>query len=197
MTTTSLRPIKIFSWVVALAVTTIVFLTIYATVQQSYRQAANDPQLQIAEDAVAIIASGADAGSLVPTQKVDISKSLDPFIIITDANGKVEASSAALGSTSQSPVPPLGALTSSKASGLNMITWQPRSDARSALVIKPINNGKEYVVVGRSLRIVEDREGKLSDMVAMAWLVSMALLLSLGLLGLLGWPLAWKRKPQV
>lgn len=60
---------------------------VYASVQQSLRQGANDPQIQMAEDVATVLPAG----------KVDLALSLAPFVIIYDSTQKVLASSAVLG----------------------------------------------------------------------------------------------------
>ena len=59
----------------------------YLTVQQAYRQSANDPQIQIAEDSAAILSSNASTSSILPTGTVNIAESLAPFIVIYDNAG--------------------------------------------------------------------------------------------------------------
>ncbi len=175
---TPLRFLPVANTVVTLAVTTLIFGTIYGGVQQVYRQTANDPQVQIAEDAVAQIETGADPKALVPTQPVDLAKSLDTFITITDSSGKVVASSATL--DGKPPVPPFGVLTASK-SGQNKITWQPKKGVRMAIVVQAAKGGSTYVILGRSLRTTEERISQWTNMAAIGWLVSVALILSLAL----------------
>jgi hypothetical protein len=69
---------------------------VYLTVQQSLRMGANDPQVQMAEDAASALASGANVGTLVPSTKLDIANSLAPFIMVFDDSENVLASSATL-----------------------------------------------------------------------------------------------------
>ena len=49
---------------------------VYGSVQQDLRQGANDPQIQMAEDAAASLAAGAVPNSVVPTSQVELSSSL-------------------------------------------------------------------------------------------------------------------------
>ena len=75
-------------WLPLAAVITLFCGLIYATVQQSYRMDANDPQIQMAEDTARALESGQPASSLVPSGKVDIAQSLAPYLIIYDTNGQ-------------------------------------------------------------------------------------------------------------
>src|SRR5574342_326348 len=111
----------------------------YATVQQAFRQGANDPQIQMAEDAADALADGQPAAGLVPASTVSVAKSLAPFMIIYDGQGKVTATSVQLdGST---PTLPDGVLDATRQLGENRITWQPREGVRIASVIVSYSGG--------------------------------------------------------
>jgi hypothetical protein len=142
----------------------------YTFVQQSYRQGANDPQIMMARDVAAGIASGKNASELVSSQEpVDPSKDLAPFVIVLGADGKVVVSSAVLGGSA--PVPPAGVLDTAKATGENRVTWQPRADTRIAAVVVPVKGGAGgWVVAGRSLQVVEEREDQLTQMAGLGLL---------------------------
>ena len=159
---------------IAVAVTLAIGIS-YLFVQQDYRQSANDPQIQVARDVAAGLASGRTAGELVSaTDKVDPSKSLAPFVIVLDASGKVVVSSMVLGSSS--PVPPAGVLATAKSTGEYKVTWQPRPDARIASVVVPVNGGSGgYVIAGRSLQAVEARVDQLTQLAGLGWLATMVL----------------------
>lgn len=143
---------------------------ILITVQQSYRQSANDPQIQIAEDIANIVAQGQDPRYFIPQGKIDISKSLATYIILFDKNGNLIGSSAIL--DNKSPELPNGVLNSAKEKGETRITWQPKASVRSATVIK-YYSGKNsgFILVGRSLREVEAREDNLTKVVLLAWVL--------------------------
>jgi hypothetical protein len=159
-----------------LGVIVVVFMTIYATAQQVLRASANDPQIQMAEDAANQIAAGVIPASIVPSVTVDISKSLATFYIVYDKNGKIIDSSARL--SGQTPTLPSGVFDSSKSSGLDKFTWQPASDARLATVVVPVSGGKDgYVLVGRSLKQVEIRENHIELLSFGGLLASIILLL--------------------
>lgn len=95
---------------------------VYAAIQQSIRQGANDPQIQMAEDAAAKLAGGQSAQSVVPLEKVDIANSLAPYLIVFNANGNPVASSAQL--DGQTPTIPAGVFDAAKQKGEDRITWQ-------------------------------------------------------------------------
>ncbi len=143
------------------------------TVQQSYRQNANDPQVQMAEDTATALDHGQLVASLVPAQKVSLRTSLAPFLIVLDDSLNVVASSGEL--DGQTVVPPKGAFEAARNNvgkdtaqrQENRITWQPSDQVRMAAVIVHHNGG--YVVAARSLREVENREDQLTQMISAAF----------------------------
>jgi hypothetical protein len=144
-------------------------LFVYAAVQQAYRQGADDPQIQMANDAAGALADGQSADALVPAAKVSVAESLSPFLIIYDGSGKELASSAVL--EGQTPALPNGVLDSTKQLGENRISWQPRPGVRIATVIVSYPNG--YVLAGRNMREVEQREGQVSIFTGITWVLAM------------------------
>ena len=106
---------------------------VYAAVQQDLRQGADDPQHQLAEDAVARLTAGDSPTAVVGTGRVDIASSLDPFVIVYDPTGAVLASGGRLGGVA--PVPPAGVLATAIQAGSDRVTWQPRSGVRIATVV--------------------------------------------------------------
>jgi hypothetical protein len=160
---------------IGVAVTLVLGIS-YVFVQQSYRQGANDPQIAMARDAAASLTAGTPASGLVPSAKVDPSKSLSPFLIVLGADGKLVASSMTLG-TAQ-PVPPAGVLDTAKSTGEYRVTWQPRADARIAAVVVPVTGGPGgWVVAGRSLQVVEGREDMLTQMAGLGLVGTLVLTL--------------------
>ncbi len=156
---------------VAIVVTGLIGL-LYAVVQQDIRQGANDPQIQMAEDAAAKLAGGQSAQGVVPSEKVDIATSLAPYLIVFDANGNPIASSAQL--DGQTPSIPSGVFDSVRKNGEDRITWQPQSGVRSAIVVTQFTGSTSgFVVAGRSLREVEKREDGLLQILEAGWIVMM------------------------
>ncbi len=144
-------------------------LLVYAAVQQSYRQSADDPQIQMANDAAAALANGQNVESLVSAAKISIDKSLAPFLIIYDASGNELISSALL--DGQTPALPNGVLDSTKQLGENRISWQPRDGVRIATVIVSYKDG--FVLAGRNMREVEQREAQVSTFAGLTWILAM------------------------
>jgi hypothetical protein len=134
-----------------------VALLVYGAVQQDLRQSANDPQIELAENAAAGLNAGQPVASVLPAERVDLSSGLAPFVVVYDAHGDVLAASATLNGI----VPPLpaGVLDAVAGRGEDRITWQPGPGIRIATVIVPYGGTEPgFVLAGRSLRLVEQRE---------------------------------------
>ena len=139
---------------------------VYLTVQQSLRMGANDPQIQMAEDAASSLNAGASVETVVPSTKVEIADSLASFVIVFDNSGKVLASSATLHGVV--PAYPAGVLDYVRQKGQDRVTWQPEAGVRLATVAVPYNNG--FVMAGRSLTEIEKRESQVESLSGLAML---------------------------
>jgi hypothetical protein len=146
----------------------------YIGIQQNIRQSANDPQIQMAEDAAIALGKGVDPTTLVGARSGN-NDTLAPFMIVADNNYKVLA-------TSWIPddLPPVGSLTYAKEHGHNYVTWSPaHSSLRMAAVILPFNGEKTgYVIAARNLRAVEERKTELTQLFAMGWAVMAVLVIA-------------------
>lgn len=166
------------------AVLTLACLIIAVAVQQDLRQGADDPQHQLAEDAVARLNAGDTPSAVVGSVHVDIATSLAPFVAAYDAGGNVLATSGQLDGAA--PVVPPGVLASARATGQDTVTWQPRAGVRVAIVVLPWHGGT--VLAGRSLRRVEEMESKIEGMIALGWLGSLAAVAIASLGAAIIWP---------
>jgi len=165
-------------WAVGL---TLVFSATYAMGQQILRQSANDPQIQIAEDATAAIAAAEPVSFFNSPTKTDIAESLTPYLIIYDSTGAPVASTGILNGTV--PTLPSGVLRSALASGESRLTWQPRPGVRSAIVVIPVKGiFSGFVVAGRSLREIEKREDNIGWLLFAAWGFSLIVMLGMFML---------------
>ncbi|MEP6776035.1 MAG: hypothetical protein ABJA50_10615, partial [Chloroflexota bacterium] len=158
----------ILYWLPIAAAITALSGLVYVVAQQTYRQSANDPQIQLAEDAAAQLEAGAQPQALAGSNKVDIAHSLAPFLIIYDDTGSPIASSAQL--NGQTPPLPLGVFTDARKSGEDRITWQPQEGVRSATIITHFAGPHPgFVLSGRSLAETEHRIDQITPLVALAW----------------------------
>ena len=146
---------------------------VYLTVQQVLRQGANDPQIQLSEDFAASLTASKAPFDEFPTQQVEISTSLAPFVMIFDDNGKVLISNALLDGTA--PQYPVGVFDYVRQHGQDRVTWQPREGVRHATVVTrysgPVGSG--FVVAGRSLREVEERSMYFLQICAIACILTL------------------------
>ena len=175
-------------WLPMALVVTALCGVVYAAVFQNIRQSANDPQIQMAEDAAALLASGAPLQSVLPPNKVDITSSLAPYLIVYDENGQAVASSAQLDGTA--PAIPAGVFAYTRDHAEDRLTWQPREGVRSAIVVTHFRGAASgFVVAGRSLREVERQEDNLMLIVGAAWLASLAATLAASVALVYAWML--------
>src|SRR6476469_5923317 len=72
---------------------------VYITGQQILRQSANDPQIQMAEDAAAALASGKLIQDILPAGTVAMQSSLAPYLMVFDETGHLLGASVQLDGT--------------------------------------------------------------------------------------------------
>jgi len=163
----------------AVAATLIIGLG-YTLAQQVLRMSANDPQIQMAEDAATALAAGQSVESIVPSTKVDIASSLAPYLVVFDESGKPIASSGWLHNQMPTLPPGVGVFDYVRAAprGENRITWQPERGVRSAIVVVRISGARQgFVMAGRSLREVEVREDNALQMSVLGGIATLGALL--------------------
>jgi hypothetical protein len=153
-------------WLPIAVAVTVLSGTVYAVAQQVLRQDANDPQVQMAEDAAAQGLSVAGAG--MPA--VDMRRSLAPWLIVYGPDRREVGGSARL--DGKLPDYPVTAFDNAPVGGRDAITWEPAPGVRAATVIVGFKGG--WVVAGRSLRLVEERENLVLQLSVLGWLLAMA-----------------------
>jgi hypothetical protein len=146
---------------------------VYVGIQQDMRHSADDPQIQLSEDAARALASGKSPDIVAPPLAIDIGQSLAPFVTVFDASGKAVASSGLL--HSQLPALPPGVFDAVRAPGEDRITWQPEPGVRIATVVNAYSGTPSgFVMSGRSLRETERRVDQLGLLIGAAWLAGVA-----------------------
>ncbi len=160
-------------WIPLALLATLLCVLVYGAVQQDMRQSANDPQIALAEDAAASLAAGHTPDSVVASSPIAIEKSLAPFVIVYDANGKPLASGGTL--AGKIPIPPSGVFAMAVATSEDRVTWQPQPDVRLATIVTPYhsNTASGFVLAARSLREVEQREDQLARNVGIGWIATL------------------------
>ena len=151
----------------------------YLAVQQNYRQNANDPQIQLAEDGAAKLNDAGVPADLVPkgVPLTNLETSLDTWIAVYDQNGVPLEASAQLHNLP--PQPPKSLFDSNTWTDLKTfrsitgpetrVSWQPQAEVRQAIVLVKTANGYT-VVVGRSMRLAEERVEQLTLNIGIGWL---------------------------
>ena len=162
-------------------IVTVLSVMIYATVQQSYRSGANDPQLQIAKDLVAALNNGRSIDHLLPNDGIEISESLSAFVVLYDNNGEPIRSTGML--DGQLPKIPKGVFDFTKKNKEDVLSWQPRKGVRMAMVVEAVQSSDiGFIAAGRSLEEVEKREHDLTIMVFIGWLICIGVIVLSGIL---------------
>jgi hypothetical protein len=171
-----MKRINAITYLAAIAVVTIFSGLIYGTVQQSYRSAANDPQLQIVRDMDNRMQRNQSIDQFMEADTVDLSNSLAVFKTLYDANAQPLRTTGLL--DGGSPKMPKGIFDFAKSNGENVFTWQPRKGVRMAMVVKSVHSPViGFIAAGRSLEEIENREANLTKMVFMGWMLSLAVIL--------------------
>ncbi|MFI5178828.1 MAG: hypothetical protein ACHQO8_09700 [Vicinamibacterales bacterium] len=162
----------VWRWLPLAVLTTSLCLLVYLAVQQVWRHAANDPQVQMARDITARLERGDGANAVLPAEPVDPHHSLSPFVMVLDDGGAVVASSGAPGAPERAV--PAGVLTFVREHGEERVTWQPDPGLRiAAVVVRRGGSSPGFVLVGRSLRESEQRTSQFQQLVGLAWLATL------------------------
>src|ERR1700716_2868565 len=69
-------------WVPLAVAVTGLSAVVYGAVQQDLRQGANDPQIQMAEDAAAKLNAGAAPSAVVPSDQIELNGSLQSYVMV-------------------------------------------------------------------------------------------------------------------
>ena len=173
------RPALLFNAAVLTGISTILALALYSIPQQVLRQGLNDPQIQMAGDTAARLEQGATPAEVVPVGSVDMVRSLSPFVIAYDDQGRPLASQAQL--EGKAPAPPRGVFEYVRQHGEERVSWQPIPGAarslRIAAVVQRVNGAHPgFVLAGRNMREVEDRIEQVEHMAGLAWLGMLGLI---------------------
>lgn len=157
---------KVIFWLLSCFLITLFCGLVYASVQQSLRLSADDPQIQISQDVVNSLNQGADPRQL-SASNLDLRKSLSPFVVIYDKSGKAVASSGVI--DGKPPVLPQGVFDFVSKHGEKRLSWQVEKGVRMASVVVKYKNG--FVLVARSLKEVEVREDIVLKFAVIAWIL--------------------------
>jgi hypothetical protein len=162
------------------AITLCVVLTLMGgaaaiTMQQLLRRGADQPQIQMAKNYASQIVVGKRLEDVLPPVHIDIARSLEPFAIYYNDQGEPVG---ATGHLDQSvPAPPAGVFSYLRTHPVDNFTWQPRPGLRIAAVAFHVNGPNPgFILVGRSLTLVQQQENALRRGTFITWFALMALL---------------------
>jgi len=176
-------------WLPSVLLISFIACALYVTVQQIYRQGADDPQIQMAIDAARALEAGRTPAMVAPYEEsIDISLSLAPFLAVFDERGRLLSSTGAL--HREDIRLSAGAFDYARAHGEHRFTWGPEPGVRQAVVLVRYERGgvKGFVLAARSLREVEERIATFTRNITLASFV--AFLLSL----ILSFLIVWSRR---
>ncbi len=160
--------------VLPLILATFLSCLLFAAVRQTFRAGADDPQIQIAEDAATALEIGVEPRSLLPGLQTEVERSIAPFIAVYDQAGVPIVSSALLDGG-------LPKLPSSVLDGplQKRLTWTPEPGVHIALVVQPYSGQKSgFVAVGRSLRETNRRTMAAAVTIIAGWLLTVGALVA-------------------
>jgi len=170
-----MKKINLVSHIAALMIVTVLCGLVYASVQQSHRSAANDPQLQIAGDLKNAIEDNQPVIKWM-ADSIELSRSLSVFKVLYNRDGQPLQSTGFL--NGHMPSLPPGVLDFANTHGEDVVTWQPQSGVRMAMVVEVVKSPQiSFIAVGRSLKEVENRESNLTTMVTIAWFVCVCIII--------------------
>lgn len=177
---------RFIPWILSAVIVTCLCGLIGVVVQQSFRQEANDPQIQIAKEMSAAFLNNqfteetlkSSFETFIPSKiQVNVETSLSPWIQIYDASRENLYSSAMTSDAQSTPRVPKGVFERVDKQGEVRMTWQPKKGIRQAIVVTKfsgLRNG--YIVAGRSLSEVESRIGSMFLLIGVGWFVVMLLI---------------------
>jgi hypothetical protein len=167
----------IFSYTLVLAL----ILTLWGfpaamTLQGALRGAADQPQIQMAQNYASEIASGQRIADQLPAGHLDLATSLEPFTILYDVDGRPLQSSGYLDEAI--PSPPAGVFAYLRGHATDRFTWQPRPGLRIAAVAQRVDGAHPgFLLVGRSMTLVQQQANALRRGTFITWFALMALLI--------------------
>jgi hypothetical protein len=141
------------------------------------RRGANQPQIQMGASYASKIESGVKPSEAIPHNNVDIENSLEPFTIFYDDQGAPTTGSGYLNQAI--PAPPRGVFNYVRTHTTDTVTWQPQPNVRVAAVIQRVSGPTPgFLLTGRSLRVVEEQENILRNLVFGGWFFVVFLLIA-------------------
>lgn len=118
---------------------------------------ADEARQQLAESAAAQLDAGHSPESVLPAQRVDMARSVQPFLMVFDRRGSLLSSSVEIGG--RQPVFPSSVFDNVSGGGEDHVSWMPQDGVRGGVVVIGWRGG--YVVAGSSDRLIDEERGNL------------------------------------
>jgi hypothetical protein len=151
----------------AFIIISILHLLVYASLQQVYRQAANDGPRLLAGLLSAHAAEGRSYDTLdANTRSVVAAQGV--FYVVAGGDGSIRATNLP-GYGAPVARMPKGVVDAARKRGVNVLTWAPQG-VRYALVLQRVGNTETYVGGCKPLLYTESNMMKLWQMVLLSWL---------------------------
>ena len=145
------------------------------SIQGALRRSADQPQLRMAQEYAAVLASGSSVEDAFPRVHVDIEHSPEPFAIFYNSAGQPVAATGHISDTV--PSPPSGVFEYLRTHPSDKFTWQPHRGLRIAAVMQRVDGSKAgFILVGRSLQATELETVTLRRATFVSWALLMCLL---------------------
>jgi len=154
---------RILGWVAAALIVTIVFGSVYLTLQHIGRQGVNDAPAAAAAAQVQNIGSEPISGP-----RLELTKDSGLFVIVYGEDNKPVSTTVTL--HGEVPDLPVGVLDTTRTAGTDAVTWQPEPGLRMAVVARQVSG--KVVVAGQSLTPFENTDKEAQLVLTAAWLTS-------------------------
>jgi hypothetical protein len=158
---------RIIGWLTATIIITLIFGSVYVTLQQFGRHSANAAPAAAAAAQIQQMGSGPTA-----EPRLELTADSGIFVMVFGEDNKPAASTVIL--HGELPVIPAGVLETARTFGSDTVTWQPEPGLRMAVVARQAPGG--VVVAGQSLTPFEDSDRMSQLFLAAGWAGSMVVL---------------------
>ncbi len=155
-------------WIGALVILIAFVGLVYGVAQQIERQGADDAPLRLASQVADEVTAGSSS-TVDALPRVDLSKSLAPFVVVFGADGTPIAGNGYDHGTLASP--PAGVIADARAHGEDQVSWQTASGLRFATV--SLKAGDQVVMAAQSLAPSETRTGQLGRLILLGGAASL------------------------
>jgi hypothetical protein len=158
---------RIIGWLAASIIVTLIFGSVYVTLQQFGRHSAN------AAPAAAAAVQVQQMGSEPTTEpRLELTADSGVFVMVFGEDNKPVSTTVSLHGAP--PDVPAGVLETARTVGSDAVTWQPEPGLRMAVVARQAPGG--VVVAGQSLTPFEDSDRMSQLLLAAGWVGSMVVL---------------------